>query len=71
MVSSSNDTGERVSRRHLLQVGGLGLLGVTLPRLLESRARCEATGIRPKFSDRLLVTGIELPAGMFEFARRR
>jgi pilus assembly protein CpaF len=30
-----------------------------------------ATGIRPKFSDRLLVTGIELPAGMFEFARRR
>jgi len=30
-----------------------------------------ATGIRPKFSDRLLVTGIQLPAAMFEFARRR
>ena len=32
----------------MLQVGGLGLLGVTLPRLLESQARCEADGIRPK-----------------------
>src|SRR5579872_6523494 len=30
-----------------------------------------ATGIRPKFSERLMVTGIELPAAMFEFARRR
>jgi len=30
-----------------------------------------ATGIRPKFSDRLMVTGIELPASMFEFSRRR
>src|SRR5208283_3542158 len=30
-----------------------------------------ATGIRPKFSDRLMVTGIELPAAMFEFSRRR
>jgi pilus assembly protein CpaF len=30
-----------------------------------------ATGIRPKFSDRLLVTGIELPASMFEMVRRR
>jgi pilus assembly protein CpaF len=30
-----------------------------------------ATGIRPKFSERLLVTGIELPAAMFEFSRRR
>ncbi len=30
-----------------------------------------ATGIRPKFSERLLVTGIQLPAAMFEFARRR
>jgi len=36
------------SRRHLLQVGGLGLLGVTLPRLLESRACCEASGLRPR-----------------------
>jgi len=38
----------RMARRHVLQVGGLGLLGVTLPRLLESQARCEADGIRPK-----------------------
>ena len=30
-----------------------------------------ATGIRPKFSDRLLVTGIELPASMFELTPRR
>ncbi len=30
-----------------------------------------ATGIRPKFSDRLLVTGIELPGSMFELPRRR
>lgn len=30
-----------------------------------------ATGIRPKFSDRLLVSGIELPASMFELVRRR
>jgi pilus assembly protein CpaF len=29
-----------------------------------------ATGIRPKLSDRLLVTGIELPASMFELTRR-
>jgi pilus assembly protein CpaF len=29
-----------------------------------------ATGIRPRFSERLMVTGIELPAGMFEFSRR-
>jgi pilus assembly protein CpaF len=30
-----------------------------------------ATGIRPKFSERLLVTGIELPGSMFEVAGRR
>ena len=30
-----------------------------------------ATGIRPKFSDRLLVSGIELPPAMFELVRRR
>src|SRR5580704_5574695 len=38
----------RFSRRHLLQVGGLGLLGVTLPKLLESRARADAAGTAPK-----------------------
>ena len=30
-----------------------------------------ATGIRPKFSDRLMVSGIELPPAMFELVRRR
>src|ERR1700722_762135 len=40
--------GGPLSRRHMLQVGGLGLLGVSPPRLLESRARCEASGLRPK-----------------------
>ncbi len=30
-----------------------------------------ASGIRPKFSDRLLVSGIELPPAMFELVRRR
>jgi pilus assembly protein CpaF len=30
-----------------------------------------ASGIRPKFSDRLLVSGIELPPSMFELVRRR
>jgi pilus assembly protein CpaF len=29
-----------------------------------------ATGIRPKFSDRLTVTGVQLPASMFEIPRR-
>ena len=29
-----------------------------------------ATGIRPKFSDRLSVTGVQLPAAMFEIPRR-
>lgn len=38
----------RTTRRHVLQVGGLGLLGVTLPRLLESQAQCAAEGIAPK-----------------------
>src|SRR5687767_10506053 len=31
-----------ISRRHLLKVGGLGLLGMTLPRLLEAETRKEA-----------------------------
>jgi hypothetical protein len=37
-----------MSRRRMLQVGGLGLMGVTLPRLLESQARAESIGIKPK-----------------------
>lgn len=37
-----------VSRRQMLQVGGLGLAGLSLPRLLEAQAASEKTGIRPK-----------------------
>ena len=48
-MSQNSYFGEgRVARRHVLQVGGLGLLGVTLPRLLESRARCESAGLVPR-----------------------
>ncbi len=48
-VMENNLRGDRpLTRRHVLQVGGLGLLGITLPRLLESQAQCEAGGIRPK-----------------------
>ncbi|MEX1233198.1 MAG: DUF1501 domain-containing protein [Planctomycetaceae bacterium] len=35
------------TRRHILQIGGLGLMGVSLSRLLESRARAATTGIAP------------------------
>jgi Protein of unknown function (DUF1501) len=45
---ASPETFDRFSRRHLLQIGGLGLLGVTLPRLLESQARAASSGIVPK-----------------------
>jgi pilus assembly protein CpaF len=31
----------------------------------------ESTGIRPKFSERLSVTGIHLPASMFQVAHGR
>ena len=48
MSDVMNSDDRRIGRRHLLQVGGLGLLGVTLPRLLESQARCESVGIRPQ-----------------------
>lgn len=41
-------TGRSLSRRHLLQVGGLGLMGISLPRLLEGQARAEAAGATPK-----------------------
>jgi pilus assembly protein CpaF len=31
----------------------------------------EPTGVRPKFAERLLVAGIQLPMGMFEIPRLR
>jgi hypothetical protein len=36
----------RISRRDLLQVGGLGLMGVSLPRLLAAEATTEHQGLR-------------------------
>src|SRR5436190_9034070 len=35
----------RVSRRHLLKVGGMGLLGLTMPALLRSEAKSKAAKI--------------------------
>jgi hypothetical protein len=37
-----------VSRRQMLQVGGLGLMGLSLPRLLAAEARAAETGLTPK-----------------------
>src|SRR5690349_10984699 len=34
----------RISRRHMLQVGGAGLLGLSLPRLLRADASRAGTG---------------------------
>src|SRR5437867_4325209 len=38
----------RFSRRHLLKVGGLGLLGLTLPRLLQAEAQKKGPPARAK-----------------------
>src|SRR5881628_3692862 len=35
----------RVSRRHLLKVGGMGLLGLTMPSLLRAEAKSKAAKI--------------------------
>src|SRR5262245_51743649 len=40
--------GARLSRRQMLQVGGLGLMGVTLPRLFEAQARGAEGGLAPR-----------------------
>jgi hypothetical protein len=45
----------RISRRQLLQVGAVGALGLTLPRLLQARARPEARGLAPKADSCILV----------------
>ncbi len=37
-----------ISRRHLLKVGGLGLLGLTLPKLLQAEALNRDNGTAPK-----------------------
>jgi hypothetical protein len=38
----------RVSRRQLLKVGALGFTSLSLPRLLQSRAVAESTGLAPR-----------------------
>jgi hypothetical protein len=38
----------RYSRRHLLQVGGLGLLGLSLPKLLQAGAASNTPGPKPR-----------------------
>ena len=42
------DASTALSRRRMLQVGGLGLMGVTLPRLLEAQARAAEAGLVPR-----------------------
>ena len=37
-----------VSRRRMLEVGGLGLMGISLPRLLEAQSAAANTGFRPR-----------------------
>ncbi len=39
---------EVVTRRHMLQVGGLGLMGLSLPKLLAAQATSEAAGLTPR-----------------------
>ena len=42
------DVSAALTRRRMLQVGGLGLMGVTLPRLLEAQARAAEAGLVPR-----------------------
>lgn len=44
----------RLSRRQMLTVGGLGLVGLSLPRLLAAQARAAEAGITPR-ADALIV----------------
>jgi hypothetical protein len=43
------------SRRRFLEVGGIGLLGLGLPRLLRAEARARATGLTPKADACILI----------------
>src|SRR5213592_1103233 len=38
----------RITRRHLLKVGGLGLLGLTMPRLLRAEEWVKGKGPKPR-----------------------
>ena len=37
-----------ITRRHMLQVGGLGLMGLSLPRMLAAQSASEAAGLIPR-----------------------
>src|SRR5262245_47323091 len=45
---SANPSVAGISRRRMLQVGGLGLMGVSLARLLEARSYAEEASLLPK-----------------------
>lgn len=45
-MSSSTIHSQQVSRREMLQVGGLGLMGVTLPQLLQADEHATAKGLK-------------------------
>ncbi len=47
-VISQAGCGPVVSRRHMLQIGGLGLMGLSLPRVLAAEAAAQANGIKPR-----------------------
>lgn len=46
---------QHVSRRQMLQIGGLGLMGVSLPRLLRAEADARAAGISPRADACILI----------------
>src|SRR5215472_6628939 len=54
MMFTFSDTGSGHSRRDFLKVGALGLGGLSLPWLLESRARAAAAG-RPVTTDKSVI----------------
>ncbi len=47
-LSSGRSLAGALSRRHLLQVGGLGLAGLSLPRLLQGVAQGAPSGVVPR-----------------------
>ena len=51
----SNRMRQPVSRRDLLRVGGLGLMGITLPRLLAGQARAEQAGVSSRADSCVLI----------------
>jgi hypothetical protein len=44
-----------LNRRRMLQVGGLGLMGVTLPRLLQAQAHAASQGVVPRADSCVLI----------------